>query len=229
MFKNRQGEDINVAYANGFGNMHINWGIKNCGFGELYLDYDRERNAMNCSSEYMSKELVKAILCKLIDDSFFPSLEEKKKTVVELSKKEVNNMNLFGVPNNMYLTLPFFSDDDKDDSSVFESRWERKEMIGGIEKNVVINVWLNKEKVTKEMNASQAAYKQETIERLEKDGKSAEDIEEILNAYGFGNVDYLDCLSYGSSKKDLVINETFGDEFVKAEMWIWEISEKEEK
>lgn len=228
MFKNRKGEDINVLYANGSGNLHVNWGIKNCGFGELYLSHDTERNVMTCSSEYMSKESVKAILCKLIDDSFFPDVEEKKKTVVAMSKKEVNEMNLCGIPSDMYLNIPFYTDDDKSNEELFELRWEKNKEIDGVKTPVVINVWLNKAKVIAEITNSEQKYKQEIIDRLSDEGKSEEDIKEVLTAYRLDNPDYLDSLNYSMHKKDMPINETFGDEFVKAEMWTWEITEKKD-
>lgn len=60
-------EILYVDLMNGF---QINWGVKNIGWGEFYfqptaIDGDGK---IYCSNEMMSKEFIKAILCKMVDD-----------------------------------------------------------------------------------------------------------------------------------------------------------------
>lgn len=64
----RKVEDVthaDVAIHNG--SMVINWGVRDCGFGQCVIQ--AKDGVMQMSTEMLSKEAIKAIVCKAIDDA----------------------------------------------------------------------------------------------------------------------------------------------------------------
>jgi hypothetical protein len=164
MFKNRKGEDIDVVYASGRGSFGVNWGIAKCGFGELSAYLDKERNVMVFDSEYMGRETVKAILCKLVDDGFFPDFEEYEKMGKKLTVVQLNEYNAFGT--NHSLCLPFYAEVVKEDESLVELRWNVTSKYAGIDdKEGVLSVQVNSALVQEKL----AVHKEKLrLEKLEK-------------------------------------------------------------
>ena len=57
-----------IVYANLKNSFQINWAVNKIGFGEFYFYLDDEDNKIRCSNELMSKEFIKEILCKMVDN-----------------------------------------------------------------------------------------------------------------------------------------------------------------
>ena len=49
----------------------INWHSDDLGFGQVTFDYDINENKLHIDSECMSKEFVKELLCRMVDNSEF--------------------------------------------------------------------------------------------------------------------------------------------------------------
>ena len=49
--------------------VHFSWAAKNCGFGEtVFYKKSKEEKKWRCHSECMTREFVKEMLCKFVDD-----------------------------------------------------------------------------------------------------------------------------------------------------------------
>ena len=46
----------------------VRWSIPGIGFGEFWFKTDQETGKIICDNETMSKETIKKVLCKLVDD-----------------------------------------------------------------------------------------------------------------------------------------------------------------
>lgn len=55
-----------ILYVDLMSSFQINWSVKNIGFGQFYF-YNND-DKLHCSNEMMSREFIKEILCKMIDD-----------------------------------------------------------------------------------------------------------------------------------------------------------------
>lgn len=62
-----------ILYADLIHEFQISWSVKNIGWGVFYF-YNKD-GKLHCSNETMSKEFIKEILCKMIDDC---ELDEKR-------------------------------------------------------------------------------------------------------------------------------------------------------
>lgn len=218
MFKNRNGEEINVSYVQAHGNLSMRWGIQRCGFGELYMGENKENGKMMFSTEYMGRNSIKAILCKMVDDGVFTDFEDLVKTVEPLSQQEVNDLYVFAKPDTMYFTLPFYMDVCEDDKEVLELRFN-----GPDESVIAIYVSLYQAKFI-----SDNVTKKYENERLVAEGQAEEFVIGIDDLDNYLNEEItaqnVEIFSYGN----FVQEHGFTSEFIKAEKWTWEIVEKEE-
>lgn len=57
--------EADVAIHNG--SIEINWSVRECGFGQCVIQ--AKDGVMQMSTEMLSKEAIKAIVCKAIDDA----------------------------------------------------------------------------------------------------------------------------------------------------------------
>ena len=48
------------------------WSKPGIGFGEVHFYFDNETGQLTCDSECISREFIKQMLCKMVDDSYFP-------------------------------------------------------------------------------------------------------------------------------------------------------------
>lgn len=113
-------------------NLVIRWGAKNIGFGETCLSFDKKSGKIFIDSEMMSREFIKSVFNKMIDDAVFTDLETLEKNTKELSLEELNSRFPF---QEHILLLPFY----------FESEGNTTQYRWHLDKNVVINVWLTGE------------------------------------------------------------------------------------
>lgn len=44
------------------------WSASGIGFGQVYFRYDEDRDVIYCDNEMMSKEFIKRILCRMVDE-----------------------------------------------------------------------------------------------------------------------------------------------------------------
>lgn len=73
----------------------VNWAA-NVGFGSFVINKCQESGKTLVDSEYMSRDFIKAALCKMIDDAVFTDFEELTKTEQELTLQELNAHNICG-------------------------------------------------------------------------------------------------------------------------------------
>ena len=132
-----------VVYANasflkeGSG-MHINWGIKNFGFGECYAFYDKERGILKWDTELLKPEVIQAIMAKLIEQSIFTDFTASEKKVEEISAAQAYALLYMknGIKKESSLFLPFEEDTTKKE---VQYRWH-------LAQNEVLNVWIKNSK-----------------------------------------------------------------------------------
>lgn len=223
MFKNRNGDEINAIYAQSRGSLSVNWGIQNCGFGQLHVYENKENGKMMFDTEYMYRNSVKAILCKMVDDGVFTDFEDLVKTSTELTKQEINDLYVFAKPGTMYFTLPFYMEVCEDDKNILELRFNGT-------KNSVIAIYLSLSQVKLISDQLTKKYKEENLARqnneeiVEDDNfvVSLDNVEQSINEEI--TAESVDIFSYGL----YVQKRGFDSEFIKAEKWTWEIVSKEE-
>lgn len=200
MFKNKKGEEIDVVYSSGVGNLHVSWGINKCGFGHLNLSYDSERDTINFDSENMGREYIKAILCKMVDDGLVVDFEKALKKINPVKVEYINAMNYFGVDHN--LQLPFFSKKHKNTMQL-RTHGENKEV-------VVLYIDIKK---AKERMA-------ENYEKIKYDKKPGN--RPILTKEQYLEKKF-DVMGYALFARKHNVEE----EFIKAQVWSWDIVHQE--
>lgn len=73
----------------------MNW-VANVGFGSFVIKKCQESGKTLVDSEYMSRDFIKAVLCKMVDDAVFTDFEEITKIEQELTLQELNAHNICG-------------------------------------------------------------------------------------------------------------------------------------
>lgn len=212
MFKNKEGKDIDVSYVSGEGNLWLKWGINNCGFGELYISQNKENEKFVFDTEYMGRNSVKAILCKMVDDGIFSDFEEEVKKVTPYSDEEAQALSPFGEKDSMYFTMPFYMDIDPKDSNLIEMRFHGQG-------TSVLAFWLQADKVYKLNDMMVKKYKEDNaqfnIEDSIENNAESNNLETTTPAG-------VEIFSYG----DAVKNNGWQGALVRAEKWEWEVKEK---
>ena len=203
-----------MSYVSGEGNLFLKWGINNCGFGELYVSQNKENEKFVFSSEYMSRESVKAILCKMIDDGIFSDFEEEIKVVTQYGSEEAHALAPFGEKDSMYFTVPFYMDLDKEDASLIEMRFHGKG-------TSVIALWVKAENVYEINSTMLKKYHEERVQfSIEKGFEIDPQPSEVVKG-----IEGVDLFCYGEE----VRNKGWQGALVNAEKWEWQIREKPER
>lgn len=70
------------AVASGF---NMNWGIKNCGFGQYYFRYDEDLERMVIDTEAMGPRFVELVLKQMLKDAVYSDFEMIDEYSVEIS------------------------------------------------------------------------------------------------------------------------------------------------
>lgn len=200
VFKDSKNKEIDVMYANTEDNLSVNWGVKNWGFGGFHFHYDSEQDRLIFDTEYMGKEFVKAVLCKMVDNGLFTDFEKSEKKVNQLSVQEINEMNLFG--SGIQLSFPYYVNYAKDNEKVLELRWRYRNENN---KKYIINICLEIDKV---------------VELIEKKAIAEIGIEQY-NA-DLTMIEKVELFSYAEIVKVIGFNEGF----ISAEQWEWETKDK---
>lgn len=110
-------------FPNFGGGMQIDWGAKNCGFGQAVFSYDQESGRVKVDSELMSREFITKVMEKMIQDAIFTDFQELIKEVKSISLEETNTIFNFR-PH--VLQTPFFSEKSEDGTTVV-MRWNLSE------------------------------------------------------------------------------------------------------
>jgi hypothetical protein len=170
--------DSEITYADGFfsqfGGLCVKWGATNCGFGEAYFSYDKERGSLKIDSEMMGPEFMSKVMEKLVRDALFTDFQEAVKSVEVVSLEQTNANFTF---KDHVLHLPFHEEEDEENKNLIQMRWR-------IQDDKVLNVWFDKTVLGEKLDDSLSF-----------------------------------CMEISHDK-------SFAKGFVKAEIWSWEIKEK---
>lgn len=112
----------------------IKWQIQEIGTGETVVNYDNERGMLRWETNGLGKDVMVAVMEKIVNDALFIDLVDSVKNIEPLDKETVNSLNICGEGN--IINAAFYKDLTSHEE-VAQYRWE-------IEHNKVINVWLNK-------------------------------------------------------------------------------------
>lgn len=137
IYNGKRGES-EITYADGFfsqlGGMVVNWGATNCGFGEAYFSYDKERGGMVVDSEMMSPEFISKVMEKLVRDALFTDFQTAEKEVQSITLEEVNASFVF---KDHVLQCNFYEEEDAEDPDLLQMRWKLPD-------EKVLNIWFYK-------------------------------------------------------------------------------------
>lgn len=211
MFKNRNNEEIDVSYVSGQGNLFLKWGINNCGFGELYVSQNKENEKFNFSSEYMGRETVKAILCKMVDDGLFTDFEEEVKQVTVYENEQGQALSPFGEKDSMYFTMPFYMQLDSEDNSLVVMHFHAGQS--------VLAFWVKAQDMYAINDAVMLQYRQENAQFNSENDIAVEPFVPCTS------VEQVELFAYGFHVKD----KGWENSLVKVEKWDWQVREKVRK
>ncbi len=84
---NENGTSLEAIYAVASG-FNMNWGIKNCGFGQYYFRYDEDLERMVIDTELMGPRFVELALKQMLKSAVYSDFEMIDEYSVEISLKD---------------------------------------------------------------------------------------------------------------------------------------------
>lgn len=74
----------------------VNWGAEKVGFGSFHISKCSKSGKALIDSEFMSRDFIKAVLCRLVDEAVFTDFEELTEKETDLTLTELNSHNICG-------------------------------------------------------------------------------------------------------------------------------------